>query len=112
MVDISVELPYSEKAQTVGLIVPENGGFPCVIDGLRVFATDAGLSSLILRVLETVLVVSKQPAFLEIKKHRENHDISCHTRRKVEILATVFSCTKIRQCRLSPLVRKPLQRLT
>ena len=27
----------SEKAQTEGLIMPENGEFPCPIDGLRVF---------------------------------------------------------------------------
>ena len=43
-----LRLTASEKAQTVGLIVPENGGFTCAIDGLRVFAADAGLLSLIL----------------------------------------------------------------
>ena len=37
----------NEKALTEGLIAPENGGFPCAFDGLRVFATDAGQPSLI-----------------------------------------------------------------
>ena len=41
-------LTANEKAQTEGLIVPENGGFPCAIDGPRMFATDAGQSLLIL----------------------------------------------------------------
>ena len=36
-------LTDNEKAQTEGLIVPKDGGFPCDIDGLRVFATDASV---------------------------------------------------------------------
>ena len=78
---ISTQHPHltgNEKAQKERFVVPENGGFPCAIDGLRVLATDAGLSPLILRVLGTEPVVSKRLAFLEIKTTVKDHEIRCH----------------------------------
>ena len=47
-------LTVHRKALMKGLTTPENSGFPCSIDGFRGFATDAGESLLLLRVLGTV----------------------------------------------------------
>ena len=60
----------NKEAQTEGLILVENYGFPCSIDGLRVLSTDAGLSSLIW-VLGVVPVVSKRLTYLKIMVRRE-----------------------------------------
>ena len=63
----------------------ENGGFPCFIDGLQVLATGAGLSSLILRVLGAVPVVSDMLTFLEMRIHqdrsRDSMPLSLQSRR-------------------------------
>ena len=101
------------KSVTMGLIGPGNGGLPCAIDDLRVLVTDAGRTSLIWWVLGTVLVVSKMLTFLEMRMHLDSsqHFIP-HSLRADEIVATVCSCTKLRRFRLSPLLRKPSQRLT
>ena len=103
----------NEKAQTERPSVPENGWFPCAIDGLRMFATGAGLSSLISWVLGAVLVVSKRFTFLERRMHhdrsRDSMSHSLQSRRDYRCRLFLFPNRTISA---SPLVRKSLQRLT
>ena len=98
---MSTLLPHSiasKKAPTQRLVMPENRGFTCAIDGIWVLVTDAGLPSLILWVLGTVTWSRKGSHSSKRRCAVKDHQILHHTRRRVnEIMAMVCSCNKIKK---------------
>ena len=103
------------EATMKGLTGPGNGGFPSGIDDLWVLATYAGPHSLDYERWELRQRSRKRSSQSSNRGCAwKGQEVPCHPRRRVdEIVATQSrQCAKIRQFRLSPLERKPLQRLT